>query len=81
MDGKANATLCNSSLSVEQEEDNTQSDQADNPVFAQSTKQRGQIGYNTAEEEHLCAKEDFDSDPKGDQQQSNLSDLAKPSFC
>lgn len=56
------------SSSIEQPKNNTQSDQADKTVVAESIKQRGQVWNNTPKESNRAAKEDLAYDPKGNQQ-------------
>lgn len=67
-------------LSIEQPKYNTQSDQADKPVVAESIKQHGQVRNNPPKELDCAAKKDLEYDPNGHQQQSNLYNLTQPFF-
>jgi hypothetical protein len=72
--------LYNGFLPVEQEKNDAQCKQTNKPVFTESIQQGGKIGNDSAKEGDRVAKEDFDNNPKGGQQQEDFSDLAKPLF-
>jgi len=62
------SVLCRGSSSIEQPENNTQGDQADKTVVAQSIKQIGQVWNNTTKELDRAAEKDLGDDCKGNQQ-------------
>ena len=67
--------------SVEQEENNCQSNQADNSLFTQSAQHCSKIVNNIhSKERNRRTKQNLDRNSQGDQQQGNFSNFANPSF-
>jgi hypothetical protein len=63
---------------VEQKQDNTQGNQADQPVVAEGLEYRSHIGNHSAEERNRVAEQNLDCNTKGNQQQRYFSNLSKP---
>ena len=70
--------MCKHFSSLEQVDDDPQSDQPYESILAQVRNERGEIWHHSSEEWQGLAEKDVGYDPEGDQQQEYFCNLTKP---